>query len=70
MLDDIDASLKTRIYWIFNDIHDYVKCANPNCTNKLKEVQNIADGYNGGYCSRHCSANDPCKQQRIKSQFE
>ena len=26
-----DNNLKTKIYWILNDIHDYPKCHNPNC---------------------------------------
>lgn len=58
MLDDIDATLKTRIYWIFHDIHDYPICKNPNCSHKLGEIQNIADGYNKGYCSNHCAQTD------------
>ena len=70
MLDDIEATLKTRIYWIFNNIHEYPKCANPNCTNKLGEVQNISDGYNGGYCCQHCAESDLIRRSRKQEKFE
>lgn len=58
ILNQINATLKTRIYWIFNNIHDFPKCKNKNCKNKLHEVQNISDGYNKGYCSNHCAQTD------------
>lgn len=70
ILDDIEATLKTRIYWIFNDIHEYPKCANPNCSAKLGEVQNISDGYNGGYCSSHCAESDPIRRLHKQEKFE
>lgn len=70
VLDEIEATLKTRIYWIFNNIHEYPKCANPNCTTKLCEVQNISDGYNGGYCSIHCAESDPIRRIHKQEKFE
>ena len=45
----------TKLYWIFNDIEDFPKCANPNCQNKMVNfnVKNLKDGYIK-YCSRDC----------------
>ena len=36
----------TKLYWIFNDIEDFPKCANPNCQNKMVNfnVKNLKDG--------------------------
>lgn len=70
ILDRINARLKTRIYWIFNNIHKYPKCANQNCSNILGEIQNISDGYNGGYCSRHCAKSDPIRILHKQQKFE
>ena len=53
-------------YWFLNNLTDFPKCANPNCTNKV-EFLNISLGYRQ-YCSRLCMQTDPLtEQKRIKT---
>ena len=58
LLNDPKYKLMTKIYWIFNDIHELQYCNREGCTNELTNIQNIYAGYNKGFCSCYCAAND------------
>lgn len=51
-------SYETRIFWIFNDIHDFPKCRNPKCDTRFvnKNVFTIRKGY-PDYCTHKCAVN-------------
>ena len=50
----VDLPYPTRIYWVLNDIHEYPKCANPNCNNELRH--NLKCNPLSGYISIACSS--------------
>ena len=59
-----DNNLQTKIYWILNDIHDYIKCHNPNCPHGgivKSNVRNIFTGYGTDYptCCSACAKHTP-----------
>lgn len=58
----------TKLYWIFNDIEDFPKCANPNCQNKMVNfnVKNLKDGYIK-YCSRECQYSDKNWKESVEN---
>lgn len=70
MLADSRYKLVTKLYWIFNDLHEIPVCRRAECDHLLKNVQSLAKGYNGGYCSSYCAANDYDKrqEQRLKAE--
>ena len=58
-LSDPEYTLKTKIYWIINDIRDFEKCANAACS-ETTEHRNIVDlvkgyGHHKGIRLFHCS---------------
>lgn len=63
-LIDTKYKLVTKIYWIFNDIHEIPVCRRPECHNLLENVCGLANGYGGGYCSSYCAANDDNLKQK------
>lgn len=56
LLSDREYTIKTKIYWILNDIHDFPKCINETCHNKLihRNVSKLTIGYKNKFCSKKC----------------
>ena len=59
-----DNNLQTKIYWILNGIHDYIKCHNPNCPHGgivKSNVRNLFTGYGTEYptCCSACAKHTP-----------
>ena len=59
-----DNNLQTKIYWILNGIHDYIKCHNPKCPYGgivKSNVRNIFTGYGTDYptCCSACAKKTP-----------
>ena len=57
-------SMQTKIHWLFNDIHDYPKCHNPNCPHGglvKGDVRGIFKGYGTDYptCCSACAKHTP-----------
>mgnify|MGYP003290598342 CR=1 FL=1 len=55
-------NIQTKIYWILNDIHEFPKCHNPECTNKVtSDVRGIYRGYGTNYptCCSACAKHTP-----------
>ena len=57
-------NLQTKIYWILNGIHDYIKCHNPNCPHGgivKSNVRNLFTGYGTDYptCCSACAKHTP-----------
>ena len=57
-------SMQTKIHWLFNDIHDYPKCHNPNCPHGglvKGDVRGIFKGYGTDYptCCSSCAKHTP-----------
>lgn len=65
---------KTRIYWLLNDINDFLKCSRIDCQNKiLKNVDSIIYGYSTVYtngkkfhCCNKCAQLDIDTIKQIK----
>lgn len=47
-----DNNLQTKIYWILNGIHDYIKCHNPNCPHGGIVKSNVRNLFTGYICSK------------------
>lgn len=70
-----DNNLKTKIYWILNDIHDYPKCHNPNCPHGgvvKSNVRTIFTGYGTTYptCCPACAKHTPEYLKNLCDSFE
>ena len=52
---DSNRSIIERIFWIFNDIHDFPQCITPNCINDHILLSDIKyfKGFQKGY-QLHC----------------
>lgn len=56
-LNEINATLSTRIYWVLNDITDFPTCK--TCGRQLKSNVSVARGYTVLHCSNSCAQSDP-----------
>ena len=62
-LNNPEYTLKTKIYWIINDIRDFEKCANAACseTTKHRNIIDLVKGYGHHkgiqlfHCSKRCA---------------
>ena len=69
-LTNPNISLKTRVYWIINDIYDFPRCSNPKCNRLLddKNIKNIIVGY-PTHCCPQCAKDSPLRKQRYANNF-
>jgi len=64
----VDRSINERLYWIFNDLHDFPVCSTPNCINghlkldKLMYFKGFTKGYQK-HCCNQCAQFDPAITQ-------
>ena len=55
-----DYKFSMKVYWVLHDIHEFPKCENPNCSNRItKPIISIPQGYfefpnRYRYCSIEC----------------
>ena len=58
LLDNKKYHIKTKVYWILNNITDFPKCENSKCKHGgkiLKNVISVRIGYNSKYCCNGCA---------------
>lgn len=66
---EINRSMSERLYWILHDLHEFPKCANPNCQKCLSDkhhFKNLCIGYQKHCCNR-CGQLDPRTTKLKKS---
>jgi len=68
MLSGDEYGYSDRLYWIFNGLTDFPKCANPNCDNKVGVGMHIKlhRGY-PDYCCNKCAQSDEKTLEKSRS---
>ena len=54
----------TKIFWVLNDVIEFPKCKNPNCSNIIVTDCLINGEYKHERCSRKCVSTDPTVKKR------
>lgn len=63
----VNHKLAELCYWFYNDLHDFPKCENTKCNNKITAFYKFFDAYNR-FCSPKCSCNsESTKNARYKT---
>ena len=70
LLDNKKYHIKTKVYWILNNITDFPKCENSKCKHGgkiLKNVISVRIGYNSKYCCNGCAQQSDEHQKLMKN---
>lgn len=64
-----DLPFSTRVYWFLNNITEYPKCANPNCSKELRHDLKCKplEGYVSTTCSSRCGQLSPQHKEKLKA---
>ena len=72
-LEDSKYNFATRLYWLFNGITNFPKCANENCNNIIGLDSNVNDikfGYHRYCCPKCAQTSNEVKKSHIESSFK